>query len=381
MTVPAGQVAGLPIGMSFMGHAAFSEERLLALAYALESATHARKPPHYLATVPPSNGRPCIECAADPRFAAKRRFRRRIMRRIPVATPSPGENARHHPTYPRPFCRGETSSERSRTCHSRPRTDFGGRFAMVNHRKISSSIFAATLCALGTGACGQGSGEASSEATQAASVSVPATGGKGTPAGHGVRGATNDEPMLTPTPSPTTTFTEHGGPVMTGTTSVYYVWYGNWAGDTAPTILSDFALSIGGSTYWAINTQYADTSGNRPANAVSYGGSTTDAYSKGKSISDGDIQSIVSNAIKSKKLPSDANAVYFVLTSADVTTPGFCTTMCGYHDHFTYGGVDIGRFSSSADAVRSKNERAASLPATENDEPIRTTSEPTAWPP
>src|SRR5436309_6630292 len=29
----------------------------------------------------------------------------------------------------------------------------------------------------------------------------------------------------------------HGGPVMLGTVNAYYIWYGNWAGNTAPTIL------------------------------------------------------------------------------------------------------------------------------------------------
>jgi amidase len=44
ITVPAGEVAGLPIGVSFMG-AAWSEAKLLQLAYAFEQATKARKVP------------------------------------------------------------------------------------------------------------------------------------------------------------------------------------------------------------------------------------------------------------------------------------------------------------------------------------------------
>ena len=42
-----GQVAGLPVGLSFIGPA-WSEDRLLALGYAFEQATHARKRPQYL---------------------------------------------------------------------------------------------------------------------------------------------------------------------------------------------------------------------------------------------------------------------------------------------------------------------------------------------
>jgi amidase len=46
LTVPMGQVQGLPIGLSFIG-AAWSEAALLALGYAFEQATQARRAPTY----------------------------------------------------------------------------------------------------------------------------------------------------------------------------------------------------------------------------------------------------------------------------------------------------------------------------------------------
>jgi amidase len=50
VTVPAGYVRGLPVGISFFGRA-WSEPTLIRLAYAYERATTHRRPPTFPATV------------------------------------------------------------------------------------------------------------------------------------------------------------------------------------------------------------------------------------------------------------------------------------------------------------------------------------------
>ena len=136
----------------------------------------------------------------------------------------------------------------------------------------------------------------------------------------------------------------HGGPVMLGTIHLYYIWYGNWTGNTAQTILTAFASSIGGSPYFAINSYYYQEPSPLQfvSGAVQYQGSTTDNYSQGMNLTDATVQTVVSSAIANGALPRDTSGIYFVLTSPDVAeTSGFCTTYCGWHNFGTISNSNI----------------------------------------
>lgn len=161
--------------------------------------------------------------------------------------------------------------------------------------------------------------------------------------------------------------TYHGGPVILGTTNVYVIWYGNWpASSTTPAILNNLLSHIGGSKYFNINTTYYDGTATHVSNAVALQGSINDNYSLGHSLSDAAVKNVVTNAVTANLLPSDTNALYFVLTSSDVAEPsGFLTLYCGWHDHAAIGGHDL-KYSFVGDPSLNLNACSAQTSASPN---------------
>jgi Phosphate-induced protein 1 conserved region len=147
----------------------------------------------------------------------------------------------------------------------------------------------------------------------------------------------------------------NGGPVMDlpNGVNVYYIWYGNWAGNTAKPILINLAQELGHSPYFNINTTYFDIdtavgwAGEKGPvgtkdfvlNKVNFRGSAVDNYSLGGSLSDLDVAIIIGNHM-GVDLPIDENGVYFVLTSADVKQAEFGINFCAWHTSATgFGGL------------------------------------------
>lgn len=128
--------------------------------------------------------------------------------------------------------------------------------------------------------------------------------------------------------------TNHGGSSMSSPAKLYYIFYGAWADPAEKQILIDFATSIGGSPFV---TPFA-TAG--ATTAISYGGSTTDAYSQGTSLDDTKLRAIVKTAA-SGSLPFDTSGIYVVLTAPDVDLSfqgaQLCQDFCSEHDYATSG--------------------------------------------
>jgi hypothetical protein len=155
------------------------------------------------------------------------------------------------------------------------------------------------------------------------------------------------------TATQTPVITYHGGPII-ATPTVYIIWYGNWNqsnGSDTPAgqqIVRDFVSTEGGSNYFQINTTYSGVSGN-----INNGGETTDTGSQGTRLTDTKVFNVVTNAINTGALPYDANGVYFVLTSSNVSeSSGFCSRYCGWHtDGNSSSGAHI-RFAFVGNANR-----------------------------
>lgn len=158
---------------------------------------------------------------------------------------------------------------------------------------------------------------------------------------------TNGKPQTSQLSALTTTngIDYHGGPVMLGPHHVYFIWYGNWNQNNATTILPKFIQNLNATAYSNINSTYSDGSGQAIANDVSLNGQVFDNYSQGTVLSDPGLSTAVSRTLQNGTLPTDANGIYFVLSSADVDQQGvngeFCVDFCGFHRHATLNGADI----------------------------------------
>ncbi|CAI7843036.1 unnamed protein product [Closterium sp. NIES-54] len=109
-----------------------------------------------------------------------------------------------------------------------------------------------------------------------------------------------------------------GGPVMTGNPSVnvYIIYYGSWPAGSGQNVIENFIRSLS-----------ADSSrqGNPADPKVKRWWAISAAYTQqGK-------DAMLKNIGAGKAFAYDPHGIYLLLTSKDVTVPGYCSEYCGWH--------------------------------------------------
>ena len=162
----------------------------------------------------------------------------------------------------------------------------------------------------------------------------------------------------------------HNGPVMASGMNVYIIWYGTHL-DNTKTNLKTLVANIGNTPYWNINKTYTTAGGVALSGAVTFKKEVVNTGTA-TSLSDAAIQNIVAAHLalpstNANYLPRDVNGIYLVLTGTNVTaSSGFCTQYCGWHTHFSNGGIDI-KYSFVGSVSRCPTSCAAQNPGPNND--------------
>ena len=126
----------------------------------------------------------------------------------------------------------------------------------------------------------------------------------------------------------------HNGPVLRGTQNLYFLWYGCWNNNCGPlgdtktmSLLQDFAISIGNTPYFQINSNYTDATGQPAASAFIYGGDIFDTSYSYIDLTQSNLLSLISYQVNNFQLPQDPNGIYVIFASADIASNAtqFCT--------------------------------------------------------
>lgn len=165
--------------------------------------------------------------------------------------------------------------------------------------------------------------------------------------------------------------------------NVYVIWYGDWKAnscsaptgkDSTPSIINDFLLNLGGSPWNDINTTYYQVDNGKKtyvASTVNNSGCAVDSESLGSSLDStggAQVSDVVKHALSADLLPIDPNAVYVVITSADVSVAGFLTQFCAYHSSSVIGTTTI-KYAFAGDASANLAQCAPQLSVSPNNNP------------
>jgi len=138
----------------------------------------------------------------------------------------------------------------------------------------------------------------------------------------------------------------NGGPLMGNPINIYVIWYGSWNDPThanpasGDSIVTDYLSQIGPSNRNFINAAYKFGAAATGTNVVLKQQVYVPSSTYGTALGGSGVTNIVNYAITNSGLPSDANGLYFVFTSAGMTegttaSGQFLVNYCGYHSYMT----------------------------------------------
>ena len=152
----------------------------------------------------------------------------------------------------------------------------------------------------------------------------------------------------------------HGGPIVPAehVVSIYWARTQVFPGGPTPgtsggassdgSLVGYYLRNLGGSSYYNINTTYADTvgGGHTVANALSYTGYWADngstAPAAGSSPTDAQIQAEIGSYFTTTNTTPDSSTVYTVFSASGVNLGGGAYSQyCAYHGDFLYKGAVV----------------------------------------
>ncbi|CAM6105913.1 unnamed protein product [Calypogeia fissa] len=133
--------------------------------------------------------------------------------------------------------------------------------------------------------------------------------------------------------------TYHNGPILSTRPNVpvFIIWYGNFKDHQMATVRDFFSCFCADQhehpsvkSWWNMTTSFKDKTGSAVAETLKVEGEFYDRYySKGRSLTDDDLEALVHNSLR--KFPTNPNAIYVVLTADDVYVDDFCMNSCASH--------------------------------------------------
>ncbi|KAI5062707.1 hypothetical protein GOP47_0023246 [Adiantum capillus-veneris] len=150
--------------------------------------------------------------------------------------------------------------------------------------------------------------------------------------------------MLVLVSTPTPLLTYHGGALVTAPRlRLHVVWYGDFPaaqqGAVADFIASFQAKNVKGPAgattvgkWWRTSQLYKDSANAAASAKISKGVVFTDAYSRGKNLTNADLVALVEARYAANKKTRTPSSMYVVITADDVLVEDFCMNSCGTHD-------------------------------------------------